>query len=141
MKKIYVIIFSLILVVKFAAFSDTLKFKMVDRMIEQSRDQNYTRLNGFPILYYKHYIGMSDEKKMQFSDAFVLIDGKISKVTWSYYGGARAVIDKVGCGFFNRYYENIKQYEAENKNVTAICVLPYFGKCVPIMEGIDNFYN
>jgi len=117
------------------------KFAMLEQIKKQSNEGNYTKLNGFDILYYRDFLNMPLDERVNHNNAFVLLEGEIGDVHYTYYGGVRAVVDKVGCSFFNRYYENIKDYQAQEQNISAICVLPYFNKCVPVMEGIDNFYN
>ena len=131
---IFIYLFSALL------FASEDKFKMLEQIRVQSSTQNYAKLNGFNILYYKDYLKMNDINRSKHINDFVLLEGKITIAHHTYYGGAKAVIDGVGCGFFNRYYENIKNYEANDKNISSICVLPYFDKCVPVMEGVDNFY-
>lgn len=127
----------LFLVVVFASGD---KSKILEQIRVQSSKQEYVKLNGFNILYYKDYLKMSDLNRSKHINDFVLIEGRVTKAHYTRYGGTKVVIDGVGCGFFNRYYENVKKYEANKKSMSSICVLPYFDKCVPVIEGIDNFY-
>ena len=139
-----IIIFGLVFIVNLKAEDNSTieaKFKMLDKIEERSKEKNYVLLKGKPIVYFKDFVKFPDEKKWKFAGSFVYIEGKVSSVSYTEYGGTRARIDKYGCGFYNRYHDNLKQYEAERKTLHAICKLPRFNSCIPVMEGIDNFYN
>ncbi|MFW6307998.1 MAG: hypothetical protein ACOC08_05090 [Campylobacterales bacterium] len=144
MKSISLIIFCLLFIVNLKAENNSsieTKFKMLDVIEEQSKQQKYVLLKSKPIVYFRDFIKFPDEKKWKFAGSYVYIEGKITNVHYTDYGGTRAVIEGYGCGFYNRYHDNLKQQEAQKKRVHAICELPKFSSCIPVLEGVDNYYN
>ncbi|WP_238700763.1 hypothetical protein [Helicobacter apodemus] len=104
----------------------------------QSLEKNYIRFRGRKLLSYESYHLMNTEQKEQLYGSLVLVFTKISRfITFNEQSGI-GIATQLGSylQFDIKYYETLEDIGIQGE-IKAICVLPYFDKC--ILLGYQTF--